>query len=53
MIYSYKNAKSANNYGVELDIRKNLYHPFLGAKAVKNDFTIQDDNYYICLLYTS
>lgn len=26
---------------------KNLYHPFLEAKAVKNDFTIQDDNYYI------
>ena len=26
---------------------KNLYHPFLGAKAVKNDFTIKDDNYYI------
>ena len=26
---------------------KNLYHPFLGEKAVKNDFTIQDDNYYI------
>ena len=26
---------------------KNLYHPFLGAKAVKNDFCIQDDNYYI------
>ena len=26
---------------------KNLYHPFLGKKAVKNDFTIQDDNYYI------
>lgn len=26
---------------------KNLYHPFLGAKAVKNDFTIHDDNYYI------
>lgn len=24
LIYSYKNAKSANNYGVELDIRKNL-----------------------------
>ena len=23
LIYSYKNAKSANNYGVELDIRKN------------------------------
>lgn len=26
---------------------KNLYHPFLGTKAVKNDFTIKDDNYYI------
>ena len=26
---------------------KNLYHTFLGAKAVKNDFTIKDDNYYI------
>ena len=26
---------------------KNLYHPFLGAKVVKNDFTIRDDNYYI------
>ena len=29
-IYSYKNAKSANNYGVELDIRKNL--GFIGLK---------------------
>lgn len=26
---------------------RNLYHPFLGAKAVKNDFTIRDANYYI------
>ena len=26
---------------------KNLYHPFLGAKAVKNDFNIQDSHYYI------
>ena len=26
---------------------KNLYHPFLGAKAVKNDFAVQDGNYYI------
>ena len=26
---------------------RNLYHPFLGAKAVKNDFNIQDGNYYI------
>ena len=30
LIYSYKNAKSANNYGVELDIRKNL--SFIGLK---------------------
>ena len=30
LIYSYKNAKSANNYGVELDIRKNL--GFIGLK---------------------
>ena len=30
LIYSYKNAKSANNYGVELDIRKNL--GFIGMK---------------------
>ena len=28
-------------------VGKNLYHPFLGAKAVKNDFTIKDGNYYI------
>ncbi len=26
---------------------KNLYHPFLGAKAVKNDFAIHDSHYYI------
>lgn len=26
---------------------KNLYHPFLGDKAVKNDFSIKDRNYYI------
>lgn len=30
LIYSYKNAESANNYGVELDIRKNL--GFIGLK---------------------
>ena len=24
-----------------------LYHPFLGAEAVSNDFTIKNDNYYI------
>lgn len=26
---------------------KNLYHPFLGVKAVKNDFSIKDGNFYI------
>ena len=26
---------------------KGLYHPFLGEKAVRNDFTIHDSNYYI------
>lgn len=26
---------------------KGLYHPFLGDKAVRNDFTIADGNYYI------
>ncbi len=26
---------------------KGLYHPFLGDKAVKNDFTIKNENYYI------
>ena len=30
LIYSYKNAKSANNYGIELDIRKNLN--FIGLR---------------------
>lgn len=26
---------------------ENLYHPFLGSEAVKNDFVIQNNNYYI------
>lgn len=26
---------------------KGLYHPFLGEKAVRNDFTVKDRNYYI------
>lgn len=25
----------------------NIYHPFIGISAVKNDFTIEDNNYYI------
>lgn len=26
---------------------KDMYHPFIGTKAVKNDFKIENDNYYI------
>lgn len=26
---------------------KGLYHPFLGVKAVRNDFTVEDGSYYI------
>lgn len=26
---------------------RGLYHPFLGAKAVRNDFTVEDSRYYI------
>lgn len=36
MIYSYKNAKSANNYGVELDLRKRL--DFIGLKGFSWSF---------------
>ena len=54
------NWKKGNNKGENVDNEllyqasqpivfeaKNLYHPFLGAKAVKNDFVIKDGNYYI------
>lgn len=36
VIYSYKNAKSANNYGVELDLRKRL--DFIGLKGFSWSF---------------
>lgn len=36
VIYSYKNARAANNYGVELDIRKDL--SFLGLKGLSWSF---------------
>lgn len=36
LIYSYKNAKSANNYGLELDIRKNL--DFIGLRNLSWSF---------------
>lgn len=40
-IYSYENAKSANNYGIEVDIRKNL--DFIGM----NDFSWSFNGAYI------
>ena len=36
LIYSYKNAKSANNYGLELDIRKDL--SFIGLRGLSWSF---------------
>lgn len=36
VIYSYKNAKSANNYGLELDIRKSL--DFIGLRNLSWSF---------------
>ena len=36
LIYSYKNAKSANNYGLELDIRKDL--SFIGLRGFSWSF---------------
>ncbi|WP_289290914.1 MULTISPECIES: TonB-dependent receptor [Bacteroides] len=36
LTYSYKNAKAANNYGIELDIRKNL--GFIGLKDLSWTF---------------
>lgn len=36
LIYSYKNAKNANNYGLELDIRKDL--SFIGLKGLSWSF---------------
>lgn len=48
--YNHPEAKEAEFVSGSQEIvfeGKNLYHPFLGAKAVKNDFTIKDDNYYI------
>ena len=48
--YNHPEAKEAEFVSGSPEIvfdGKNLYHPFLGAKAVKNDFTIKDDNYYI------
>ncbi len=47
--YNHPEAKDAELVEIEEVVfeAKNLYHPFLGAKAVKNDFSIKDGNYYI------
>ena len=48
--YNHPEATHAELVDNEAEIvfeAKNLYHPFLGTKAVKNDFTIKDSNYYI------
>lgn len=39
-------AQIVENANVVFDA-KDMYHPFLGAKAVANDFHISQDNYYI------
>ena len=49
MRYNHPEAGSAemvDGDGVKLEAR-GLWHPFLGRKAVKNDFTVADRNFYI------
>lgn len=50
-VYSYNEQQAVAAEVVEADgvvyEAKGIYHPFLGAKAVRNDFTIDDGNYYI------
>ncbi|WP_298455759.1 DNA mismatch repair protein MutS [uncultured Prevotella sp.] len=50
-VYSYNEQQAVAAEVVEADgvvyEAKGIYHPFLGAKAVSNDFTIDDGNYYI------
>lgn len=50
-VYRYNNP-SLNDADVEdadkvVYAAKEMYHPFIGASAVKNDFVIEDRNYYI------
>ena len=50
-VYSYNEQQAVVAEVVETDgvvyEAKGIYHPFLGAKAVRNDFIIDDGNYYI------
>ena len=41
-----RDAQLTDDEGVVFEA-KGLWHPFLGEKAVKNDFTVRDSNYYI------
>lgn len=47
--YNHPEAKDAEmvDAGSVVFEADNLYHPFLGDKAVKNDFEVKDGNYYI------
>ena len=49
--FAYNEPRSGRAEIVELDEvvyeAKGLYHPFVGDKAVRNDFNIVDNNYYI------
>ena len=50
-VYSYNEQQAVAAEVVEADgvvyEANGIYHPFLGAKAVSNDFTVSDGNYYI------
>ncbi len=43
LIYSFVNARGANNYGVEVDIRKNL--DFMGMKNFSLSFVLPERNH--------
>ena len=50
-VYRYNNPSLGDAEVIDADKviyeAEEMYHPFLGAKAIKNDFTIKDENYYI------
>ena len=50
-VYRYNNPALADAEVEDADKviyeAREMYHPFIGAEAIKNDFTIEDKNYYI------
>ena len=50
-VYRYNNAQLGDAEVEDADKvvyeAEQMYHPFIGASAIKNDFTIADNNYYI------